>query len=103
MDYLKQRIDGLNDDEKLINVLLDEIHVKSAMSYKGGKVTGSASNSEEIADSLQAFMITSLRSGYKDVVSLFPVKNITGLDLLKYTKDVLLMLRELGFKVITLI
>jgi len=103
VDCLKQRIDGLNDDEKLINVLLDETHVKSAMSYKGGKVTGSASNSEEIADSLQAFMITSLRSGYKDVVSLFPVKNITGLDLLKYTKDVLLMLRELGFKVITLI
>ena len=44
----------------MVNVLLDEIHVKKFLSYKGGKIYDGALNSDKAAATMQAFMILSL-------------------------------------------
>ena len=63
LDYLRKRVSVLSDRERLVNVLLDEIHMKSGVSYKGGKITaGGSENTEGIANSIQAFIKTSLLS-----------------------------------------
>ena len=58
VSYLKQRLSGLSGDKKLVNVMLDEIHVKSRLQYKGGKIKGSSDNTPGLANSIQTFLIT---------------------------------------------
>ena len=101
--YLQQHLSGLSEEKKLVNLLIDEIHVKSKLSYKAGKITGAASNNADIANSLQVFMISSLRSSYKDIVALYPVKNMTALNLQEMLIKILKILSELGFKIISII
>ena len=62
-----------------------------------------AENSKNKATTIQAFMITSLLSKYKDVVALFPVCNLTADLLLTYANNVLSLLHECGFIVFCLI
>ena len=101
--YLQQHLCALKEEERLVNFMLDEIHIKSLLGYKGGKMKGSATNTSGLANSLQAFMVSSLRSSYKDIVALYPVKNITADNLLSYTINTLKILHEVGYKVISLI
>ena len=103
INYLKQRLCGMTEDEKMVNVLLDEIHVKPSYQYKGGKIKGVSENNVGLANCVQTFMISSLRSSHKDVVALFPVTKLTSADLLNYTHVVLKTLHEIGFNVISLI
>ena len=79
-DYLRKRVSVLSDRERLVNVLSDEIHVKSGVS--GGKIIGGSENTEDIANSIQSFMISLLLSKNEDIVALFPVHNIKATDLL---------------------
>lgn len=103
INYLKERISDLNEDEKLVNVLLDEIHVKSNLQYKAGKIQGSSDNSSELANCIQTFMVSSLFSSRKDVVALFPVKGLTSSQLKEYTKQILSVLHSIGYKVLSVI
>ena len=49
-------------------LLIDEIHLKPYFDYKGGNVVGSANNTNEVAASAFAFMLSSVLSNYKDVI-----------------------------------
>ena len=103
VSYLKQRLSGLSEDKKLVNVMLDEIHVKIRLQYKGGKIKGSSDNTPGLASSIQTFIISSLLSSYKDIVALYPVRCLTGQNLLQYTQNVLKVLHQIGFRVLSLI
>ena len=101
--YLKEIISCLKEKEKLVNVLLDEIHVQKRMSYKGGQLHGASTNSTDVATTIQVFMITSPLSSYKHVVALFPVCNLTTDTLLQQTETVIKVLHDIGFQVLTLV
>ena len=103
LNYLKKKMSSLTEDEKFVNLLLDEIHVKPNLTYSAGKIQGSSENSNSPASSLQAFMITSLMSKNKDIVALYPVQNLNAESLHTLIKTVLVALHKLGFKVIALI
>jgi len=105
VNYLKKKVNLLEEKEKMCCLLLDEVYVKQEMTYKGGKVEGLVheGTTTELASTVQVFMITSIMSKYKDVVGLFPVKNLNTELLYKLTKDVLCILTEIGFKVLCLI
>lgn len=100
---MRENFSTLESEEKLVNLLLDEIHVKKCMSYKGGKVYGASVNSDEAATTIQAFMISSLLSKNKHVTALYPVSNLTADTLLELTHKVLSSLHDIGYKVVSLI
>jgi len=73
LKYLLTKIKTLTDDEKVVNLVLDEIHVKVSQSYKAGKLQGNSDYGPNPASSLQAYVITSLKSKNKYIVALYPV------------------------------
>lgn len=103
--YLRKKNSLLNKQEKVVNVLLDEIYISPAMDYKGGHLVGSAENCARVesATTIQTFMIVSPFAHNKDVVALFPVRNINAEKLYSYTKDVLQILVHCGYSPLCLI
>ena len=79
LQYLKSKAKHLDHHQRLVNLLLDEIHVEPSTSFKGGNLVGFAVNQpQQQATTVQAFMISSLLSCDKEVVALVPVFNITA-------------------------
>lgn len=101
--FLRENLATLNSEEKFVNVLLDEIHVKKCLAYKGGKIYGASVNSCEPATTIQVFMISSLLSKHKHVAALYPVCNLTANTLLELTHKVLAFLHDIGYIVLSLI
>ncbi|CAL1270294.1 unnamed protein product [Larinioides sclopetarius] len=93
----------LSPHEKLVCLLIDEIYVNPGLNYKGGKVLGKAENVNQQANTIQAFMITSLFSKYKEIVALVPMKNQTADDLYCQTLKVLKLLNNCKYNVLCLI
>ncbi|GBM61575.1 hypothetical protein AVEN_96169-1 [Araneus ventricosus] len=89
--------------EKLICLLIDEIYVNPGLDYKGGKLLGKAENANQQANTIQAFMITSLFSKYKEIIALVPMKNQTADDLYCQTLKVLKLLNDCKYNVLSLI
>ena len=69
-EYLKVKQCQLSETQKIIAIQMDEIHVKSCVSYSGGRLVGSSSNNREKASTVQAFLISSVFGSYTDVVGL---------------------------------
>ena len=102
--YLRQKAEMLKDHERHVILLLDEIYVEPKASYKGGCITGKASNSPlEEATTVQTFMISSVFSKNKDVAAMIPVKNLTTAYLKECTLPVINMLESVGYLVFCLI
>lgn len=99
-EYLRQKCQKMSEGERNVVVMLDEIHISHQLSYKGGKLVGSASNDPSTeASTAQVFMISSLLSKAKDVVAIVPVKNLTGDLLHNMLRQVLQVLHKAGFTV----
>lgn len=103
VSFLKNKSNLLKEEEKIVNVLLDEIYINPLLNYKAGRIIGMSENSDAAASTIQTYMISSVLSKNKDVVALFPVRNLTTDILLKYTNEVLKVLHDCGFTVLSLI
>ena len=104
IEYMKAKCERLSENDRLVNLMIDEIYVKKRVSFKGGCVTGFSDNRlNEEATTIQSFMISSLFSKYKEMVALVPVCRMTADDLYKLTVQVLKMLYESGFRICALI
>lgn len=108
INYLTEKRKLLNDKEKSVILMLDEIYVKSEVSYKSGKIEGfalrSTTNDDKmVATTIQAFMISSIFSHYKDIVGLFPISTLKHNLLLELTLEVLKNLTNIGYQVIAII
>ena len=94
----------MDQGERKVILMLDEIHISTKLSYKQGKLEGTALNcSLEGANTAQVFLISSVLSKSKDVAGIIPIKNLTGETLTELTKSVLEMLHRVGFKVVCVI
>ena len=89
LNYLAMKLKSLNEDERHVNLLMDEIHVKSIFNYKARKLQGISENNSNPATSLEVFMLTSVKSNNKDIVALYPVSKLTANYLVHYTNLVL--------------
>lgn len=108
--YLTHKFSKLESHEKYVNVLLDEIHVKPSLTYKGYKIDGIADNNPTthnktpvLAKCMQAFMISSLLSKNKDIVALYPVFKMDSEFLHSKLNEVLDVLHEIGYEVVSVI
>lgn len=103
-EYLNQKCKNMSEGERNVNLMIDEIHVAHHLSYKEGKLEGSASNcSVSEASTAQVFMISSLLSKNKDVAAIVPVKNINARMLYDMIVKVLKMLHTIGYIVTCII
>lgn len=103
LSYTKNKSKCLEANDKTIILMVDEIHLKAQMDYKGGNIVGAAFNSTEAATSAFVFMISSILSKFKDVVHILPVKSMTAETLHDILKKVIVGLEEIGFLVICVI
>ena len=88
--YLKGKNKNLSSHDKIVSLLIDEIHVKPSVLYKNKTITGFASNKpKEEAKAMQAFMISSIFSSYKEIINLVPVARMTSKNLLDMILKVL--------------
>ncbi|XP_037526412.2 uncharacterized protein LOC119403555 [Rhipicephalus sanguineus] len=76
LQYVSQRLKHLQPHEHTVTLMLDEIHIKPCLDYKGGNTCGAAVNSNEVATSVHVFMIQSLLSSFKEVAHILPVKTL---------------------------
>lgn len=83
--------------------MIDEIHIKPYMDYKGGNIIGNAYNSSECANRAHVFMVNSLLSDYKDVVHILPVKTLNNNCLFQYIKNIIIELENIGYKVLAVV
>ena len=102
--YLQNKVNYLNLAELLVTLQLDEIHVKPKVSYQSGQLYGNASNrNQKQADRIQVFMISSVLSLNKDVVSLVPVQKMTAQDLCSMTLEVIKTVTAAGYNIVAIL
>ena len=87
----------------MVLLLMDEIHLKPQMDYKGGNIVGHAYNSNECATSAYVFMVRSLDTQYIDVAHILPVKTMQADALFIFLKSIILKLESIGFEVIGIV
>ncbi len=95
--YLKARIAKLSEREKLVVLLIDEIHCAQRVEYAGGKFYGM--EDEELCKTVLTFMIKSVAGKFSDVVALFPIKKMDAKIIFDAFNKVLKLLCNVGFYV----
>lgn len=92
----------MKNHELVVNVLLDEIYIEPCLTFKGGTIYGASKNdSNDLAQTVQVFMISSDFSKFKDVLSIIPVKNITAHQLKCVFLHVINEVGKLGFTMLS--
>ena len=103
LKYITNRINFINEYEKTVILLIDEIHIKPYFDYKGGSIIGAAFDSNNAATSAYVYMISSVLSALKEVVHILPVASINNQILHNVTKKVIVGLENTGIKVISVV
>ena len=73
--YLRMRYSKLNAFDVNVLLMIDEIYVSKRVEATAGQVFGLTEDCEVAATAL-CFMIKSLASGYRDMVGIFPIRNL---------------------------
>ena len=79
--YLKQSTSQFSSEEKNIILQMDEIHVKSDLSYKGGQIINPTLDTENPTKSVFAIMASSLHKKWSSIVHLIPLSKSTASEL----------------------
>lgn len=75
--YLKLRVTKLNEFERTVLLIVDEIYSAKRVEYSGGDVLGLTADGN-VASTLLCFMVKSLAGKYKDIVALYPMDRLTA-------------------------
>ncbi len=98
--YLRLRFQKLPEREKVVNLLLDEVYVQKHVEYANGEITGLGPGNTP-ASTVLCFMVSSVCAKYRDMVAFYPMSGLTAAKLNKCFAEVLQMLCEIGFQVLT--
>nr|XP_012225401.1 PREDICTED: uncharacterized protein LOC105673967 [Linepithema humile] len=103
LHYILSKFKLLNAEDKTITLMMDKIHIKPYVDYKGGNIVGRAFNSTECAMSAHVFMINSMLSTYRDVVHILPVKTLQASILHDFIAKIVIGLENIGFEVLAVV
>nr|CAH7764584.1 unnamed protein product [Callosobruchus chinensis] len=102
--YAKNVAKYLEDREKNVILLIDEVHIEPFVDYKGGNIVGTACNNHnELATTAYAFMINSVFSSFKEVVHISPISKIDYKILHSFLDKVIKGLEEIGYRLFCII
>ncbi|XP_040073973.1 uncharacterized protein LOC115329107 [Ixodes scapularis] len=99
LSYAAKRISDLDDKQRLVTVMVDEVHIKPFLDYKGSSTTDVALNSPEVASSVLVFTVQSLTCQFKEVVHIIPVQRADTQFLHKLLIDLICGLEKIGYRV----
>ena len=95
VSYLKARFSRLNERERVINIILDEVKTDQTVDYTGGNILGEFEG--VVTKGLLAVMIKSLGGKYRDVVAMVPVVSLKSTDMDEIYMKVLKGITDIGF------
>ena len=98
LKYVEERTRNLNELEKKMVCIIDEIHTIQRVEYQGGKVFGLLDG--HVTKTLLGIMLKSVAGKFKDMVALFPVDTLNSKLLKKIHDQVLPDLENLGLDVV---
>ena len=75
--YLKLRVSKLNQYQRNVLLMIDEIYIAKRVEYSRGEVQGLTPDGS-VATTLLCFMVKSLAGKYKDLVAIYPITNLTA-------------------------
>ena len=85
--FLKQATQFFSPEQRHVIIQMDEIHVKSDISYKGGKIYSSSLNPNDPTKTVFAIMVSSLYNKWSCIVRLLPCASLTAekiFDIIKF-------------------
>ncbi|KAG0434477.1 hypothetical protein HPB47_019081 [Ixodes persulcatus] len=71
LSYIKKKIFELDDKQRFVILMVDEIHLKPFFDYKGGSITGAASNSTETTKTLWFLWFKASHASSRKYLTLF--------------------------------
>ena len=95
--YLKARYSKHTEREKVVSLLMDEVHTVKNVELSNGCFFGLTNN--EITKTLFSIMVKSVASKYRDVVSLTPISNINSDKITAIWHNCVEVLTEIGYDV----
>lgn len=99
--YLRLRLEKLNMFERSVMLLTDEIYVAQRIEMSQGSMVGACSSfSESVPSTVLCFMVKSVASKYRDVVSMFPMSNLNAKKLYECFIETITVLVRCGFNVV---
>lgn len=101
--YIREKQQSLKLHECFVSLMLDEIHIKPYLDYKGGSIVGTGHDGTDLATTAHVFMIQSLLCDFKDVVHILPVHKTNGSNLFSVIHNVVIGLEAIGFKIIVIV
>ena len=101
--YLRQKASTLNVYEKTVSLMFDEVYVYQTIDYDNGRFVGLATNDDMPATTVLCFLIKSLCSKVSEMVAIIPVRGINVNLLREHCLQVLQVVEDSGFDVVSLI
>lgn len=98
-NYLRLRTAKLDGLECNVLLMIDEIYLSKRIEYSGGQVYG-LTEKGEAATTMLCFMVKSIKGNYRDVVSLFPIHNLTADKLKECYEKTMFTLRSVSLNVV---
>ena len=73
LNVLKEFSSSFNDNERHVILQMDEVHIRSDASYKGGKIIGSIDHPEDPPTTVFSMMVSSFMKFFSTIVRLIPL------------------------------
>jgi len=99
--YLTLRVSKLNEHERNVVLMIDEIYITKRVEYSGGEVKGLVTDGS-VASTLLCFMVKSVVGKYKDLVSIYPMSKLTASKQLECFNEVMTLLRKVSLNVVVI-
>jgi hypothetical protein len=98
--YARNIFKLLEDHEKNVMLLKDEIHIQPYMDFKGGNIVGNSFNNCSLATAAYTFMISSITSNFKEVIHIFPTSTMKSDTLFDCIRTVITKLEDISYRVL---
>jgi hypothetical protein len=95
--YLKARFSKLNEEDKCVSLIMDEVYVHKSVQYTNGQFYGLENN--EATKTLFSVMVKSVCGKYRDIVSMTPITNINCVKIRTIWESNMKTLTDVGFDV----
>ena len=99
--YLQLRVSKLNEFERTVLLIIDEIYIARRVEYSAGEVQGLTADGT-VASTLLCFTVKSMVSKYKDIVAIYPMDKLTAVKQHQSNNDVMTLLRMTDLNVVAI-